>query len=38
MHNSLLDTKEEVNLEVTTPGVHYHVQSFLNFLYSIFKY
>jgi len=26
MHNSLLDTKEEVSLEVTTPGVHYHFQ------------
>jgi len=26
MHTSLLDTKEEVNLEVTTPEVHYNIQ------------
>jgi len=36
MHNSFLDTKEEVNLEVTTPGVHYHFQ-LLVCMFSYFK-
>jgi hypothetical protein len=36
MHSSLLDTKEEVNLEVTSPEVHYHFQ-LLVCMFSYFK-